>query len=313
MNADHERSGLGRSLGLDLIQYRNENDSAGKGDTAQPRGIPVDDTAKPAALDWQIDVWDRMAEIYLREIDRRFTPVIDRVLARADLKPGQRVLDLGTGTGAVAERASGEVGPAGQVMGVDISSEMLARAEQRISARGLTNVLFREGRAEEIPAENESFDVDVASLSLMFAIDRAASAREIARVLRPGGRVVAVVRAGPETCDLVRFQQIAGGFAPTPPVPGVGPGALADPSPFAAQLAEAGIQTRIDSEILGFDFDDFESAWNVFFGVTAAQLDAVSKSNAKRAVLDAMYSNGPGPRHFRNETRFIVGERGSAS
>src|SRR5215213_4240152 len=74
----------------------------------------------------------------------------------------------------------------------------------------------------------------------------------IARVLRPGGRLVAAVWAGPEQCDIVRFQQIAGSFAPPPPVPGVGPGALADPSPFLAQLEAAGIDARVETEILGF-------------------------------------------------------------
>ena len=67
-----------------------------------------------AGLAWQLGVWNRISDIYLREIGRRFAPVVDRVVARASLTTGQHVLDLGTGTGAVAERAAQVVGP--QVM-----------------------------------------------------------------------------------------------------------------------------------------------------------------------------------------------------
>lgn len=258
---------------------------------------------------WQTGVWNRMSNIYLQEVDRRFVPVVENVIARAELQAGQRVLDLGTGTGAVAERAAAIVGPRGQVVGVDISPEMLAQAGQRAAARGLENVAFREGRAEALPADDGSFDVVLASLSLMYVIDRAAAAREIARVLRPGGRLVAAVWSGPEQCDIVRFQQTAGSFAPPPPVPGVGPGALADAKPFVEQLATAGIRARVETEPLGFDFEDFGSAWDVLAGVTTAQLPPERRQQAKEAVLAAMYPDGDGPRHFRNVTQFIIGDR----
>src|SRR5206468_1542274 len=103
---------------------------------------------------------------------------------------GQRVLDLGTGTGAVAERAARLVRPGGEVLGVDISPAMLAQARRRLAAVGLGDVVFGEGRAEALPAPDGCFDAVLASLSLMYVIDRPAAAREIARVLRPGGRLV---------------------------------------------------------------------------------------------------------------------------
>jgi hypothetical protein len=84
---------------------------------------------------------------------------------------------------------------------------------------------------------------------------------------------------------------------------------LADPKPFIEQLAAAGIQARVDTETLGFGFEDFGSAWEVLAGVTAAQLAPERRREAKDAVLAAMYPEGDGPRHFRNVTRFIVGER----
>jgi SAM-dependent methyltransferase len=261
------------------------------------------------ALAWQLDVWNRMAEVYPREIDHRFVPVVDAVLARAALRPGELVLDVGSGTGAVAERAADAVGPTGRVVGIDISPAMVAVATQRARELGLANIRYAEARAESLPVADATCDAVLASLSIMYVVDRAAAAREVARVLRPGGRLVAAVWAGQERCDIVRFQQTAGAFAPPPPVPGVGPGALADSGSFLTQLAEVGIDARVEAEDLGFDFESFDAAWDALAHVTAAQLDPARRDAAKAAVLNALYPDGDGPRLFRNETQFVVGTR----
>ena len=278
--------------------------------TAKVSNIERSAEADREGLAWQIGVWDRISPLYLREADKRVVPVVEQVIARAGLAAGQQILDLGTGTGAVAIRAAALVAPGGQVSGLDISPEMLTLARQRVAALGLANVTFQEGRGEAIPAADSAFDAVLASLSLMYVIDRAAAAREIARVLRPGGRFVAAVWAGLEQCDIVWFQQTAGRFAPTPPVSGVGPGALADPTPFLAQLADANIEAHVETETLGFDFEDFASAWELLAKVTTAQLAPERQQEAKAAVLAAMWPHGDGPRHFRNLTQFIVGQRG---
>jgi SAM-dependent methyltransferase len=269
--------------------------------------------AEPAqqqkGVEWQIGVWNRMSDVYLREIDSRFAPVVHGVLARAGLANGEDVVDLGTGTGSVAQRAAGEVGPTGSVTAVDVSPDMLTLAQGRFSELGLNNVSVTQGRAESIPAGDASFDAVLASLSLMYVIDREAAAREIARVLRPGGRLVAAVWAGPDECDIVLFQTTAGRFAGPPPVPGVGPGALADPSGFIRQLAAAGVPAHVEKETVGFDFANFASAWEVLAGVTTANLSPEEKHQAKQAVKAAMYELGDGPRHFRNTALFIEGRK----
>jgi hypothetical protein len=122
--------------------------------------------------------------------------------------------------------------------------------------------------------------------------------------------LIAAVWAEPEVCDIVLFQQAAGRFAGPPPVPDVGPGALADPTLFIRQLAEAGIQSRAERVTLGFDFESFGAAWDTLAGVTTAQLPPERRVQAQAAVLGAMYPQGDGPRHFRNTTQFIVGQRG---
>ena len=258
---------------------------------------------------WQVGVWDRISQMYLHEVDRRFVPVVEHVIRRAFLRPGNTVLDLGTGTGAVALRAAPLVSPGGRVTGVDISTDMLDLARTQAAKAGQANLEFRAGGAEAIPAEDASFYAVLASLSLMYVIDRPAAARECARVLRAGGRLVAAVWARPEDCDIVLFQQTAGRFAPPPPVPGVGPGALGDPAPFVDQMAEAGLDVSVETETVGFDFDDFSSAWDVLAGVTTAALDSERREEAKAAVQAAMWPGGKGSRHFRNVTQFIVGSR----
>jgi len=268
----------------------------------------VDETAHPEAFEWQVGVWDRISDVYSRAIDQRFTAVVEALIGQARLGEGERVLDLGTGTGAVAERAARELGEFGSVLGVDISPEMLALARKRIAVRSLSNVTFREGRAEAVPADTDSFDVVLSSLTLMYVIDRSTAAREIARVLRPGGRLIAAVWGSPDECDIVRFQQTAGQFAGPPPVAGVGPGALADPSPLLQQLAEAGVRAHVEPQVLGFDFPDFDSAWTALAGVTTAHLPLEQQQAAQRAVQDEMYPDGDGPRRFENLTQFIVGQ-----
>lgn len=258
-------------------------------------------------LAWQIDVWDQMSDLYLREIDRRFVPVVDGVIARAEIQPGESVLDLGTGTGAVAVRAAQATGSDGSVVGVDISPDMLRLAERTAASMGQINIEFCEGRGEAIPAEDSSIDVVLASLSLMYVIDRGAAAKEIVRVLKPGGRFVAAVWAGPDKCDIVRFQQTAGSFAPKPPVPNVGPGAMADPTEFMKELADAGLAARVETEQLGFAFDSFDFAWEVLAGVTTAKLEPGQKEKAKEAVRQLMWEEATESRYFRNLTQFIVG------
>jgi ubiquinone/menaquinone biosynthesis C-methylase UbiE len=86
--------------------------------------------------------------------------VVDQVLLRAKVQPGQNVLDVGTGTGAVALRVARLVG-AGKVVALDVSLEMLRVAKNRAEAAGLTNVRFNEGRAESLPVDNALTEIIV--------------------------------------------------------------------------------------------------------------------------------------------------------
>jgi len=265
------------------------------------------DSRQERGLAWQAGVWDRMADPYIREIDTRFEPVIEQMLRRAQLQNGESVLDLGTGTGAAALVASEVVGSGGHVTAVDISGEMLAIARERAESSNLTNISIKRGSAEAIPIEDDSLDVVLSSLVLMYVINRDSAAKELARVLRPGGRAVVVVWSGPEEADVVKFQQAAGRFAPKPPVDKVGPGALADCSPFIEQLSHVGLDVSVETANTQFSFPDFESAWDALAGVTTANLDDDTRKEAQAFVHDLMWADSrDGPSVFNNAIQLVV-------
>lgn len=107
-----------------------------------------------------------------------------------ELQPGETALDLGSGPGLDAFLAAKQVGESGHVIGVDMTPEMLARARENAKKMGVDNVEFREGRLESLPVEDGSVDAVTSNCVINLVPDKAAVFREIARVLKPGGRLV---------------------------------------------------------------------------------------------------------------------------
>ncbi len=110
------------------------------------------------------------------------------VIAAAALRPGEHVLDLGSGTGHDALRAVALVGPGGRVDGVDFTPQMLERA--RAAASGHVNVAFHEGDIARLPFADESYDAVMTNCVVNLASDKRGVFAEARRVLRPGGRFV---------------------------------------------------------------------------------------------------------------------------
>ncbi len=109
--------------------------------------------------------------------------------AVADLHPGERVLDLGSGGGIDVLLSAKRVGPSGRAFGVDMTDEMLALAQRNAAEAGATNVEFLKGHIEALPLPAESIDVVISNCVVNLAADKRAVFAEIARVLRPGGRI----------------------------------------------------------------------------------------------------------------------------
>ena len=109
--------------------------------------------------------------------------------AVADLHEGERVLDLGSGGGIDVLLSAKRVGPTGRAFGVDMTDEMLALAQRNAAEAGATNVEFLKGHIEALPLPAESIDVVISNCVVNLAADKPAVFAEIARVLRPGGRI----------------------------------------------------------------------------------------------------------------------------
>ena len=109
--------------------------------------------------------------------------------AVADLREGERVLDLGSGGGIDVILSARRVGPTGRAFGLDMTDEMLELATRNAAEAGVTNVEFVRGTIESVPLPSASIDVVISNCVINLAADKAAVFREIARVLRPGGRM----------------------------------------------------------------------------------------------------------------------------
>jgi SAM-dependent methyltransferase len=105
-----------------------------------------------------------------------------------DLKPGETVLDLGSGGGIDVLLSATRVGPSGKVYGLDMTDDMLALARENQRKAGATNVEFLKGTIEAIPLPDQSVDVIISNCVINLSVDKDAVLREAFRVLKPGGR-----------------------------------------------------------------------------------------------------------------------------
>jgi ubiquinone/menaquinone biosynthesis C-methylase UbiE len=144
--------------------------------------------------------WDKASDQYDGFWAKQLEPAQTRMIEMAALERGEHVLDTACGTGLVTFRAAEAVGPDGRVVGTDISEEMVRMVSEIASQRGISHVSFERMDAEALALDDASFDAALCGLGLMYFPDPIKAFKEMARVLRPDGRVGLAVWGARQNC-----------------------------------------------------------------------------------------------------------------
>lgn len=231
------------------------------------------------------------------------------IVGRAELQPGQTVLDIAAGPGDLGFRVAERVGSSGRVLSTDFAPEMVGVARRIAASRGLDNVEFRVLDAERMDLEDDSVDRVVCRWGYMLMADPAAALLESRRVLRDGGSLSFAVWAAPDRnpwAAIPAMTMVARGHMP-PPEPGA-PGifAMADPALVRSLVTGAGFgEPEIEEIAFDFRYDDFDDFWDVLIRIAGpiarvlnslpddelqAARDAIEEAVAPFRAEDGSYS-----------------------
>jgi ubiquinone/menaquinone biosynthesis C-methylase UbiE len=242
-----------------------------------------------------------------QRITETLTDIHERVVERLDPRPGVRWLDLACGTGAVAELAAAA---GADVTGVDLAPVLIETARERAAERGL-RIDYRVGDCEQLELEDASFDVVSSTCGVMFAPDHEASASELARVTRRGGRI-ALANWTP-TGGLARMFQVMRPFMPAPP----------PSNPFdwgdearVRELLGDWFELEIEEHVSTLRMPSGEAYWELFstsYGPTKTLADSIGdrREELHRNWVDFFESNyrSNGEIVHTREYLLIAGER----
>ena len=252
--------------------------------------------------------WDRAVDHYETFWREQLRPAHDAVLAAAGLCTGERVIDIACGTGMVTLPAARAVGPTGQVLATDISQRMVDDTARRAREHDIDHVDVERRDAEALGPVS-GFDVALCSLGLMYVPAPPVALAEIARVLRPGGRVVVAVWGERRNCGWAELFPIVDARVASDVCPMFF--ALGAPGCLADVVARAGFvaveELRISTELVYVDEDAAIGA--AFLGgpvaLAHARFDDATRASAYEEYVASIepFRDGAG---FRVPGEFVV-------
>jgi 2-polyprenyl-3-methyl-5-hydroxy-6-metoxy-1,4-benzoquinol methylase len=242
-----------------------------------------------------------------QRVTETLTDIHERVVDRLAPRPGVRWLDLACGTGAVAERAAAS---GARVTGVDLAPALIETARARAAEGGL-EIDYRVGDCEQLELDDASFDAVSSTCGVMFAPDHEASARELARVTRPGGRI-ALANWTP-TGGLARMFKVMAPYMQAPPPSN--PFDWGDASHVRELLGES-FELTLEEHVSTLRMPSGEAYWELFstsYGPTKTLADSLGdrREELHRDWVDFFESNyrSNGEIAHTREYLFVVGER----
>lgn len=250
----------------------------------------------------QREAWDHAAPYWRRydeHVRRNSVQATRRMLELAEVQPGQRVLDIASGTGEPGLPAAELVGPSGFVLLSDQSAEMLAIARDKARAQDLRNVEFRVSDAEQLVLDPESFDAALCRGGLCLMPQPVRCLRTVYEALKPGGRISVLVLGRPEANPyfVIPFAVLSkyASFPPyDPTLPG--PFALADPEKLRSVLAEAGFeQIELQRMTHIWELDSGRDYWDYMrFSPVASALEQIPGDQHARIADEIATAAGGG-------------------
>jgi ubiquinone/menaquinone biosynthesis C-methylase UbiE len=222
--------------------------------------------------------WDKAAPFYERYWQAQLAPARARLFELAELRSGQRVLDVACGTGLVTFPAARAVGRSGAVVATDISDAMVGHVRAEAAALDLAQVSASRTDAENLQFPDRSFDVVLCALGLMYVPDVQVALREMRRVLCPGGLAVAAVWGARNRC----------GWAEIFPI--VDARVQSEVCPMFFQLGTGVVEVRADRIATELRYDSAEAATGAAFAggpvaLAYSRFDDETRRNAESEYL----------------------------
>ena len=264
------------------------------------------------------NAWDAMAAGFDEFVTPVNMPLAEHALRLAGLRPGMRLLDVAAGSGALSIPAA-RLGA--QVVATDIAPTMVERLNLRARDEGLSNLEGRVLDGQALELEDDTFDIAASQFGVMLFPDLPRGLREMARVTKPGGRVLIVAFGPPTKAEFLGFflgalHAAVPGFTGLPVDPPPLPFQIADPEKLLQEMARAGLaDIQIETVNHGMEFQSATHMWdmvtssNPIGAMLVADLTEEQRAAARQA-LDGMLrqrSGGRGPAVLNNEINIGIG------